>query len=190
MFYTQVFSPILSPPPPPPKILPTPLSNHSPTPPLRDADFISSLVIWALTECWLVLILGCLPPLRPLFVSVFHQLSTSASHSRPKHSGYYNNYPPGGIPMYPPHQQQQKQQYRAGTFLTEEDDDADAESERKILGPEIVRRGGGEGILRTTHVHVASTAKAGEREGEGEDSDGSLGEGAGVGMPGGRGVAY
>ncbi|MDI1487978.1 MAG: hypothetical protein OHK93_007252 [Ramalina farinacea] len=148
--------------------------------------FISSLVIWALTECWLVLILGCLPPLRPLFVSVFHQLSTT--HSRPKHSGYYynNNSKGGGIPMYPPNHSQH--QHRAGTFLDDDDEGNDAESERKILGPEVRGSdgiGGERGILRTTHVHVASTAKAGtvaerEREREGEDSDGSLGGGRGV----------
>ena len=53
---------------------------------------------------------------------------------------------------------------------------ADTDSERKILPANTA--GAGDGILRTTHVHVASNPK-----GENDDSDDSLN-----GME--RGIAY
>ncbi|KAL9131001.1 MAG: hypothetical protein Q9217_000943 [Psora testacea] len=128
---------------------------------------ISTLCIWAYTECWLVLILGSLPPLRPLFVCVFQQLSTTASRSRNKSSGYYPQLGNINIPMYPPASSANK---RANTLS------GDTDSERRILPPNAMAAE--DGILRTTHVHVASSPK-----GEGDDSDDSLN---GIN----RGIAY
>ncbi|KAK5680658.1 hypothetical protein LTS10_007591 [Elasticomyces elasticus] len=41
----------------------------------------TKLVLWAFIELWLILIISSIPPLRPLFVSIFYKTSTFLSHS-------------------------------------------------------------------------------------------------------------
>lgn len=40
-------------------------------------DYIARLIIWNETEKWVVLIVGCIPPIRPLFISIFRKIATS-----------------------------------------------------------------------------------------------------------------
>ena len=58
--------------------------------------------MWGLVECWLVLILGCLPSLRSLFVRTVNGLSASKSRpSRAGNQGYRRSKGDGMIAMYP-----------------------------------------------------------------------------------------
>ncbi|KAI4194075.1 MAG: hypothetical protein LQ350_007984 [Teloschistes chrysophthalmus] len=132
---------------------------------------ISTLVIWAYTENWLVLILGSLPPLRSLFLRVFDQVSTSASRSRTaRYEGYNQTHSlpdtngRGGkgnnIHMYPVVKK---------TPATSDDD-----SERNILpdsGYGRMRDPYGPGILRTTEIR--QTIRGQDEKDDG--SDDSLG---------------
>ncbi|CAI7576641.1 unnamed protein product [Penicillium pancosmium] len=38
---------------------------------------IARLVIWNETEKWAVIIVGCIPPIRPLFIALFHKVANS-----------------------------------------------------------------------------------------------------------------
>ncbi|KAL9585096.1 MAG: hypothetical protein Q9212_001722 [Teloschistes hypoglaucus] len=132
---------------------------------------ISTLVIWAYTENWLVLILGSLPPLRSLFMRLFDQVSTSASRSRTaRYEGYNQTHSlpdtngRGGkgnnIHMYPVVKK---------TPATSDDD-----SERNILpdsGYGRMRDPYGPGILRTTEIR--QTIRGQDEKDDG--SDDSLG---------------
>ena len=106
-------------------------------------DVISPLVIWACTENWLVLILGSLPPLRPLFRQVFHSISAQgisiqSFRWRNRRQGYNQQSDPQIILMHP----------RGSKRFPK-----DTDSEREILP-------GGAAILRTTHVQVISNSKS------------------------------
>ncbi len=133
------------------------LTNQTP-PPKTGAE--SPLLIWAWTENWLVLILGSLPPLRPLFVRAFDKISTTASKSRKRKSGYYPEHSDhrghNSIPMYPP------------TITTPRPTGNDDDSEKNIL-PGVLPSGNG--ILKTTHVHVGNTARS---DGDSEESVGAM----------------
>ncbi|KAL8667910.1 MAG: hypothetical protein Q9202_000375 [Teloschistes flavicans] len=132
---------------------------------------ISTLVIWAYTENWLVLILGSLPPLRSLFMRVFDQMSTTPSRSRTaRNEGYNQTFSlphtdgRGGkgnnINMYPVVKK---------TPATSDDD-----SERNILpgsGYGRTRDPYGPGILRTTEIR--QTIRGQDEKDDG--SDDSLG---------------
>ena len=133
--------------------------------------YIANLVIWAYTELWLVLILGCLPPLRPLFVRAFHQIHSSYNNSR-KHKGYYNTSSENdnkSIPMYPP--SNTVSAHKASNMF------GDTDSERKILPPAFP----GDGILRTTQVHVHADPKEPQMS---SDSDEDLNKELGLAPPG------
>ncbi len=110
------------------------LLTKSPT----NTDAISTLVIWAMTETWLVLALGSLPPLHTLFVRVFERISSTAARSHKSTKGYHPQNNTKDIPMYP------------SANRTHNDGKA-AESERNILPG-----GAGTGILRTTRVQISS----------------------------------
>ncbi|KAG8532526.1 uncharacterized protein KY384_002403 [Bacidia gigantensis] len=122
--------------------------------------FIANLVIWAYTESWLIIILGCLPPLRPLFVTMFYRLHSTYKGSY-KRSGYYNhtsdadNVP---IQMYPA--SHTASAHKATNMF------GDTESERKILPPATFN---GDGILRTTQVHVHADRKEGQTSSDSDD---------------------
>lgn len=45
-------------------------------------DFLSPLIIWTNTETWIILIVGCVPPIRPLFIRVFHSVAPKLATSR------------------------------------------------------------------------------------------------------------
>lgn len=91
-----------------------------------------------MTETWLVLALGSLPPLRTLFVRVFERISSTTARSHQRTKGYYPQGDNKDIPMYP-------------SANRDHSDGKDAESERNILPG-----GAGTGILRTTQVQVLS----------------------------------
>ncbi|KAL6717504.1 hypothetical protein ACLMJK_005419 [Lecanora helva] len=95
------------------------------------------LIIWAFTEHWLVLILGTLPTLRPLFVHVFRQVSSKNSWPHNSKHGYVQQSDSRSIPLRP----------HAGKRKNE-----DTESEINILAPAA-------GIIRTTQVQVVSASK-------------------------------
>ncbi|KAK0513979.1 hypothetical protein JMJ35_003701 [Cladonia borealis] len=97
-------------------------------------DQISPLIIWAWTEQWLILILGCLPPLRPWFAQAVHRMSTYKLPSRNHNSGYYLQNDVPNIPMQ---------------VLASNRAPKDTDSEEKILP-------GGAGILHTTKIEVLS----------------------------------
>ena len=100
-------------------------------------DVVSPLIIWACTENWLVLILGSLPPLRPLFRQVFQGISVQSLRWHKKRQGYKEQNDPKNIPMHP---------------ISSKRIPQDTDSEREILP-------GGAAILRTTHVQVISNYK-------------------------------
>ncbi|KAL8870791.1 MAG: hypothetical protein Q9174_003244 [Haloplaca sp. 1 TL-2023] len=114
---------------------------------------ISTLVIWAYTENWLVLILGSLPPLRSLFVRVFQQISTSASRSRSRtarNDGYNQTYSQ-------PSRTQKSNNINMYPVLKKTQNTSDDDSERNILPNEGGGFGRGTdaygaGILRTTEI--------------------------------------
>ncbi|KAL8705631.1 MAG: hypothetical protein Q9201_001268 [Fulgogasparrea decipioides] len=134
---------------------------------------ISTLVIWAYTENWLVLILGSLPPLRSLFLRLFEQISTNASrsHTARTHDGYSQTYSQSGtrggkgnnINMYP-----------VGKKTPGASDD---DSERNILSPGSgfgrVNDPYGVGILRTTEIRQTVRGKDDKQNGS-DDSLGAL----------------
>lgn len=84
---------------------------------------------------WLILILGSLPPLRPLFAQVFQRISTKDLSNRNR--GYYDQSDPKGIPM---------------NSIESKRTPKDTDSERFMLSM-------GVGILRTTDVQVVSNTK-------------------------------
>ena len=117
--------------------------------------FIANLVIWAYTELWLILILGCLPPLRPLFSNLFYRLHSSYKNSYKnsyKRSEYFNQTSSGGddehnlTSMTPYPATHTASAHKASNMF------GDTDSERKILPPPATFDG--DGILRTTAVHV------------------------------------
>ena len=133
-------------------------------------DAISTLVIWAFTENWLVLILGSLPPLRSLFVRVFQQISTSASRSRTarNYNQYYSqphtdsNHKSNNIGMYP--------------VVKKSAASGDDDSERNILPGGQIGLGSdpyGVGILRTTEIQQTVRGKD-EKDDGSDDSLGGL----------------
>ncbi|KAL6718607.1 hypothetical protein ACLMJK_002841 [Lecanora helva] len=62
---------------------------------------LSSLVIWACTEFWLVLILGSLPSLRPLVVDVTQRVSTCGSnYHKSQHPSSHPRDFPGSVQLY------------------------------------------------------------------------------------------
>ena len=85
----------------------------------------------------LVIVLGSLPPVRPLFVRVFQLISAQTTRNRKSSHSYLKQHDPNSIPMQ-----------RLANKRTPKETD----SERHIL-PE-----GGD-ILRTTHVQVISKPK-------------------------------
>ena len=133
---------------------------------------ISTLVIWAYTENWLVLILGSLPPLRSLFVLVFHQISTNASRSHTaRHDGYdqyysqthtNGNHKGNAIGMYP--------------MVKKTGVSGDDDSERNILPGGQIGLGSepySAGILRTTEIQQTVRGKD-EKDDGSDDSLGGL----------------
>ncbi|KAB8202664.1 hypothetical protein BDV34DRAFT_200617 [Aspergillus parasiticus] len=40
--------------------------------------YLSQLITWNETEMWVILIVGCIPPIRPLLMIIFHKILTSA----------------------------------------------------------------------------------------------------------------
>lgn len=84
---------------------------------------------------WLVLILGSVPPLRPLFAQVFQRISTK--NLRNSNRGYYEQSDPKSIPMHP---------------IASKRPPKDTDSERFMLSV-------GAGILQTTDVQVISNPK-------------------------------
>lgn len=123
-------------------------------------------MIWAYTENWLVLILGSLPPLRSLFVRIFHQISTTASRSHTARNNqgynqYYSNSNVDGhvksnnINMYP---------------IAKKNVSTDDDSAKNILPGDQIGLSNdpyGTGILRTTEIQQVVRGR--------EGSDDSLG---------------
>ncbi|KAL8689023.1 MAG: hypothetical protein Q9218_005212 [Villophora microphyllina] len=133
---------------------------------------ISTLVIWAYTENWLVLILGSLPPLRSLFMQIFQQISTGVGSrsNTARNEGYNQTFSNPGtngrggkgnnINLYPVIRK---------TPATSDDD-----SERNILpdsGYGRMHDPYGPGILRTTEIR--QTVRGSDEKDDG--SDDSLG---------------
>ena len=102
-------------------------------------DVLSYLIIWAWTEEWLVLILGSLPPLRPLFLLIFRRISTYEWRSRNKNSGYFRQSDPNDIPMHISSNRRVRE-------------DANSNSKREVPS-------GGEGILHITEIEILSNPK-------------------------------
>lgn len=50
-------------------------------------DYIARLIIWNETEKWVVLIVGCIPPIRPLLMLFFHKIATSAKTTSDRTNG-------------------------------------------------------------------------------------------------------
>lgn len=100
-------------------------------------DGITDLVFWGLVECWLVLILGSLPPLRSLFIHVHEHISSTASRSRRTTQGYRRSTTDKVIPMYA------RSKGPTG--------DESHESEEYIVGDV--------GITKTTEIHISREGK-------------------------------
>ena len=99
-------------------------------------DALTSLTIWGFTEGWLVLSLGSLPPLRPLFVDITHRISYYGSHYQRSNSN------PSSL-----------RRIRAGIALhsramrSQKDDDSESDGLRSDTG-----------IIRTTRVEILNTS--------------------------------
>lgn len=104
-------------------------------------DGVYDLVVWGLVECWLVLILGCLPSLRSLFMRATTHVAAIRSHSRSRSRsnrntlGYQRSKTDHVIAMYP------GAKHSAG--------DQSHESEECIITANE------EGILKTTDIHIS-----------------------------------
>ncbi|KAL4940016.1 hypothetical protein BDV06DRAFT_224502 [Aspergillus oleicola] len=48
-----------------------------------------SLLIWASTEAWIVIVVGCVPPIRPLMERILVRLGLSSKKTSTPHYGYY-----------------------------------------------------------------------------------------------------
>lgn len=46
--------------------------------------YLSNLIVWASTEMWVIVIVGCVPPLRPLFLQVFKRIQSTVHGSSGK----------------------------------------------------------------------------------------------------------
>ncbi|KAJ5690486.1 hypothetical protein N7462_004878 [Penicillium macrosclerotiorum] len=59
----------------------------------RSPNALTSLLIWASTEAWIIIVVGCVPPIRPLMERVFQALGlTSKKTSTPYRSPGPGNY--------------------------------------------------------------------------------------------------
>ncbi len=112
-----------------------------------EKDGVTDLVIWGLVECWLVLILGSLPPLRSLFLRLSEQVTASSRSRRPTH-GYQRSKTDKVIPMYP----------RGKRANGEE---VSHESEENIVTNET-------DIVKTTDIHIS---RGGGKRWGGSDKD-------------------
>ncbi|KAL4930971.1 uncharacterized protein BDV17DRAFT_289393 [Aspergillus undulatus] len=54
-----------------------------------------SLLIWASTEAWIVIVVGCVPPIRPLMERILQRLGLSSKKTSTPHYGYYDSSRPG-----------------------------------------------------------------------------------------------
>ena len=120
------------------------------------ADAESPLLIWAWTENWLVLILGCLPPLNALFLRVFYRVSTNGVRSK-QNSGHLQHYSNSGGGPRSNHRSIQLNNFSSRFNSTKNGViDNDDDSGKNIL-PGMPP--GSKDIMRTTHVHVARANK-------------------------------
>jgi hypothetical protein len=56
-------------------------------------DALTSLLIWASTEAWIIIVVGCVPPIRPLMERVLQHLGlTSKKTETPYHLQSARNY--------------------------------------------------------------------------------------------------
>ncbi|OGM51029.1 hypothetical protein ABOM_000253, partial [Aspergillus bombycis] len=58
-------------------------------------DYLSQLITWNETEMWVILIVGCIPPIRPLLMIMFHKILTSARSA----TGRYNKHSRDGTEL-------------------------------------------------------------------------------------------
>ncbi|MCJ1280029.1 hypothetical protein MMC21_007854 [Puttea exsequens] len=143
----------------------------------------SPLLIWGWTENWLVLILGCLPPLNAFFLRVFQRVLSSSNGRRstkPGAGGYYQQqYSSDRINGS--HTRGAGSKHRSGIplnnfsspfYSTKNSNNNNAvnddDSEKNIL-PGVMP--GSKDIMRTTHVHVAHEDKGESPDGVGGRED-------------------
>lgn len=119
----------------------------------KQTDRVFNLVLWELVECWLVLILGSLPPLRALFLHFFHHhhhhhQSSSLSFSTSRHTEQFSTN--RGCSMY-------SQAKRSSP--TDEEDNSQGSVDF------VFRKTVGVGIVKTTDIRILR--EGGEERGDG-----------------------
>ncbi|OJJ44531.1 hypothetical protein ASPZODRAFT_134612 [Penicilliopsis zonata CBS 506.65] len=103
--------------------------------------FIGRLDIWNTTEMWVILIVGCIPPIRPLIVRILKKVSSTVyTRSYPRSGTELRNYYASGTGHNHGRTASQKFQSQSGT-------NNDNDSEENIL------KGDGT-ITRTTNIDV------------------------------------
>ncbi|KAL1968738.1 hypothetical protein VTN77DRAFT_1564 [Rasamsonia byssochlamydoides] len=117
--------------------------------------WISQLITWNETEMWVILIVGCIPPIRPLFIALFRKVVSSARSL----TGPENKYGRSGTELryYSHASRQSRQPVRSrGTELGSMVEDN--ESEENILPMD------GGAIVKTTNISLTYEGLTGSKE--------------------------